>query len=136
MKKPKIFLILLILYSIISCSLLSRSIFNYNSDKIYLCENNFCYNQFKTVVDKSTASWYDYELDGIWYSKDHATAASRFYKRGTILNVSYNNKTIKVRVNDYGPEEWTGRQLDLSSYAFKQLAPLSKGLIEVIVYEN
>jgi len=41
------------------------------------------------------------------------------------------NKCVKVRVNDYGPEEWTGNIIDLSSAAFNQLASLSKGIIEV-----
>ena len=78
------------------------------------------------------ASWYDYGLpDAENYSETHLTAASRTFPRGTYLIVSRGNSSVVVRVNDYGPEEWTGREIDLSSYAFSQLAPLSLGIIEV-----
>jgi rare lipoprotein A (peptidoglycan hydrolase) len=45
-----------------------------------------------------------------------------------------NGKVIDCFVNDYGPTLETGREIDLSSYAFSQLAPLSRGLINVEVY--
>jgi rare lipoprotein A (peptidoglycan hydrolase) len=79
------------------------------------------------------SSWYDYRLDGIEWSKTHSTCASRDAKRYSTIKVINleNGKSIECYVNDYGPEEWTGRILDLSSYAFQQLAPLSKGLIKI-----
>jgi len=78
------------------------------------------------------ASWYDYDLEGYpEYSKDHRTCASRDYPRGTILQVIYQDKFTTCRVNDFGPEEWTGRDIDLSSLAFKDLSPLLMGVIEV-----
>ena len=82
------------------------------------------------------ASWYDYGLEGEPnYSKENFTAASRDYPRGTklrVLNVKTNRGVI-VRVNDYGPEEWTGRKIDLSSLAFREITDdnLAWGLVEV-----
>jgi rare lipoprotein A (peptidoglycan hydrolase) len=90
---------------------------------------------------KMVASWYDYDLKGApGYSKDHATAASRDFKRGTNLLVCRTDMTdacITVRVNDFGPDAGVhpDRGLDLSSYAFQQLAPLESGLVEVSVRE-
>ena len=82
------------------------------------------------------ASWYDYDLDqpyGEGWSKRVSTAASRTlprYSLALIRNIS-NNKEVQIYINDYGPEEWTGREIDLSSYAFSQIADLSLGIIEV-----
>jgi rare lipoprotein A (peptidoglycan hydrolase) len=92
------------------------------------------------------ASWYDYDLrtkdqkcrSDDCYSMLNATCASRDYERGTILMVA-NLKTgdfVYCRVNDYGPEIETGVIIDLSSYAFKQLAKLSDGLIDVVIIEQ
>ena len=55
---------------------------------------------------------------------------------GTRLKVSYNGKSIIVRVNDRGPAARLvrqGRGLDLTKGAFAQLAPLRLGLIRVTV---
>lgn len=79
------------------------------------------------------ASWYDYDLEGIEWSKTHRTCASRDipkYKTARVTNLA-NGKTVDCYVNDYGPELRTGRQIDLSSFAFSQLAELSRGLINV-----
>jgi len=82
-----------------------------------------------------TVSWYDYRLSGYPnYSKNHATAASRDYPKGTNLLVCRTNMTdvcITVRVNDW--VENPKVVLDLSSYAFQQLAPLESGLVDVSV---
>jgi rare lipoprotein A len=54
----------------------------------------------------------------------------------TVLRVSYNNKSILVRVNDRGPANRLvrkGRCLDLTKGAFSKLAPLRFGLINVKV---
>lgn len=83
-----------------------------------------------------TASWYDYSLKGIVYSKDHRTAASRDYPRGTMLRVcraDNSAKCVDVLVNDYGPQAWTGKSIDLSSFAFSQLEILSKGVVKVTI---
>lgn len=85
------------------------------------------------------ASWYNYNLningETVKWSKNHRTAASRDlprYSCAKVTNVK-NNKSIVVFINDYGPEEWTGRDIDLSSHAFAGLAPLSLGVIEVTI---
>ena len=111
---------------------------------------------YKKVVQEQVeptemlASWYDYALGSAdqrctqdrepCYSQRAETCASRDYPRGTRLKVSYNknnlNTSVICRVNDYGPEEWTGRHIDLSSYAFKKLAPLKWGLITVTIEEE
>jgi len=78
------------------------------------------------------ASWYDYDLkDYPDYSKDHLTCASRDYPKGTMLEVTYGDKSVVCRVNDW--IEHPDRIIDLSSMAFKELAPLSVGLLEVII---
>jgi len=96
-------------------------------------------------------SWYDYALVGDQkctperepcYSKLNDTCASRDHQKGTILFVTHKvysdgplsvSRWVRCRVNDYGPEEWTGRMIDLSSHAFAQLAPLDIGVINVTV---
>lgn len=102
-------------------------------------------NKQETILDDyivnssyfGIASWYDYSLEGFPdYSKNNLTCASRDYERGTYLivrRIDIGTK-VKCRVNDYGPEAWTNRIIDLSSASFKALAPLGVGLIEVIVY--
>ena len=92
----------------------------------------------KKVKLVGTASYYDYllEINGkkIWWSKTHSTCAFRHndeIPRYSILRVYYKDRYIDCFINDFGPKKYTGRIIDLSSYSFKQLAPLSKGLIEV-----
>lgn len=85
----------------------------------------------------SKASWYDYTLDGVEWSKNHRTAAVRDWPRGTMLKVcnTENNKCVDVFVNDYGPskEIHPDRAIDLSSYAFSQIANLQQGVINVSI---
>ena len=89
-------------------------------------------NEVKNVT---IASWYDYTLNGIDWSKDHFTGASREFTRGTIVEVKNiaNGKTVNVLINDYGPDEeiHPDRLLDLSSSAFKEISSLQRGVIEV-----
>lgn len=86
-------------------------------------------------VSTTNASWYDYELVGVWWSKNHRTTASRDFPRGTMIEVTNlkNGKSVDVLVNDYGPDESIrpDRELDLSSFAFEQIADLQEGLVEV-----
>lgn len=104
------------------------------------------------------ASWYDYKFvselewkDGVaevieistpcfaWedecYTHDKLYAASRKYERGTHLRVTNlaNRKTVDVRVTDY--IEHPERVIDLTSYAFSQIADLKVGLIDVRIEE-
>ena len=84
------------------------------------------------VVDKPASKVYS----GLatWYRwGEGLNTASRQFPRGTRLRVVAVNsgKTVDVVVNDYGPAEHTGVALDLNSVAFKKLAPLGAGKIEI-----
>jgi len=75
---------------------------------------------------------------GSWYAlglpqPDALTCASRTFPRGTFLHVKNlrNNRTVVCRVNDYGPEAWTGRIIDLSRGSFTQIDNLSAGTAPV-----
>lgn len=92
-----------------------------------------------TEKPSGKASWYDYSLKGYPdYSKTNLTAAARDWPRGTKLNVCTDSKCVVVRVNDFGPAlaVHPDRIIDLSSYAFTQLAPLSAGVVDVVVTEK
>lgn len=88
-------------------------------------------------VSSGKASYYDYVLASGWSSKGHRVAASRDFKRGTMLRVTNkaNGKSVDVLVTDFGPEaaKHPDRIIDLSSFAFSQLAPLSLGILDVTV---
>lgn len=78
---------------------------------------------------------------GSWYAlglpqPDALTCASRTYPRGSHLHVKNlsNGRTITCRVNDYGPEAWTGRIIDLSRGSFRELDNLGRGTIPVEVH--
>ena len=83
------------------------------------------------------ASWYDYSLNINWtnkvWSKTHDTCALRIYERYRTYKVCADDKCITCYHNDYWPQR-QDRVIDLSSHAFKQLAPLKKGLVYVKVY--
>jgi|GEM_PF-1101382 rare lipoprotein A (peptidoglycan hydrolase) len=78
------------------------------------------------------ASWYAYGLP----EPDALTCASRTFGRGTYLRVKdlNNGRTMTCLVNDYGPEIWTGRIIDLSRGSFLQLDSLSAGVIPVEIF--
>ena len=105
--------------------------------KVIITPTPVCESTPVTVeeTNATTASWYDYDLNGIPWSLDHRTAASREFARGTLVEVTNtkNGKSVEVLINDYGPDESVhpDRELDLSSYAFKQIADLQNGLVEV-----
>ncbi len=79
------------------------------------------------------ASRYDY---GLWWkpwSKTHDTCALRIHERYKTYKVCTEDKCITCYHNDRGP--WReDRVIDLSSHAFKQLAPLTRWLVYVKVY--
>ena len=77
------------------------------------------------------ASWYALGLP----APDTLTCASRIYPRGSYLHVRNlrNQKTVICRVNDYGPEAWTGRIIDLSRGSFRQIDNLGAGVTMVEV---
>ncbi len=80
-------------------------------------------------LQKGSASWYR--------NRGCLCAASPDYPKGTKLRVTVvgSNKSMVVRVNDYGPNRrrFPTRAIDLDAVAFRQLAPLSRGLIQVLV---
>ena len=77
------------------------------------------------------ASWYDYTLNGVEWSKTHRTCASRDLKRYSMVRITniVTGASVDCFVNDY--IEHPERYIDLSSYAFKQIADLKQGLIKV-----
>ena len=83
------------------------------------------------------ASWYDYSLNINWkkriWTKDHSVCALRIYERYKQYRVCAGDKCIVCKQTDYWPAR-QDRVIDLSSYAFNQLAPLSKWLVRVKVY--
>ncbi len=77
------------------------------------------------------ASWYAFGLP----APDALTCASTTFPRGTYLQVTNrrNGRSVICLVNDYGPEAWTGRQLDLSRGAFRVIEDLGAGTVPVII---
>ena len=75
------------------------------------------------------ASWYALGLP----EPDAITCASRTFPRGSYLQVKNlrNGRIVVCRVNDYGPEAWTGRVIDLSRGSFVQIDSLSAGTAPV-----
>jgi len=88
--------------------------------------------------EKGEASYYARSLQGNStasgepFHHDSLTAAHRTLPLGTKLRVDNleNDCSVIVRVNDRGPFA-KDRILDLSRAAFKELAPLEKGVIQV-----
>lgn len=76
-----------------------------------------------------TASWYALGLP----QPDALTCASTRFPRGTYLRVTdrRNGHQVTCLVNDYGPEFWTGRVIDLSRGSFRQVDDLGTGTIPV-----
>jgi uncharacterized protein YabE (DUF348 family) len=83
-------------------------------------------------VQTGQASWY---AKGLW-NPQALTAASNSFPKKTYLRVTNleNSKQVIVKVNDTGAFGLP-RVIDLSSGAFKKLAPLSVGIISVKVEE-
>lgn len=98
-----------------------------------------------TIEAQTSASWYgsvfhgNKTASGKTFNKNEFTAAHKFFPFGTVLKVTNisNNKSVIVTITDRGPfptKKDFGtyiRVLDLSEGAFKQLAPLSVGVIKI-----
>jgi len=82
-----------------------------------------------------------------WYGEDYAgkptasgeifdpsllTASSRQHPLGARLRVTFEGRSVTVRVNDRPAPRYADR-LDLSRAAFEQLAPLDRGLVQATV---
>lgn len=75
-----------------------------------------------SVAFSGKASWYSFRRNHGMY------AAMRGY-RGKRVRVTGPKGTIIVVINDYGPQKYTGKVIDLSAEAFKAcIGPLSKGV--------
>jgi rare lipoprotein A (peptidoglycan hydrolase) len=83
----------------------------------------------RPLTQSGRASWYALGLA----APDAVTCASRVFSRGSYLEVTDDNngKIVTCRVNDYGPEAWTGRAIDLSRGSFIQVEDLGRGTIPV-----
>ncbi len=75
---------------------------------------------------------------GSWYAlglpaPDAITCASRTFPRGSYLAIKdlHSGLSVTCLVNDYGPEAWTGRVIDLSRGSFQQVDNLGVGTIPV-----
>lgn len=84
----------------------------------------------ESIPEYGKASWYAY--------KGCDCAASPDYEKGTYLVVSRADdptRSVTVRVNDFGPDRAVhpDRVIDLDSVAFKKLASLGAGVIDVRV---
>lgn len=75
------------------------------------------------------ASWYALGLR----APDAMTCASTTFPRGTYLHVTNlrNGREVTCLVNDYGPQPWTGKVIDLSRGAFRQIDSLGSGVAPV-----
>lgn len=100
-----------------------------------------------------TASWYSTEscrregTSGVWtasgerFHDSALTCAMRsrdFGKYYRVTNIA-NGKSVVVRHNDFGPNKklWKkGRRIDLSKGAFKKIADLRTGVIEVTIRQE
>ena len=115
-----------------------RNVLPVAKDKTY---HGYQYDSF------GIASWYDYDYpkgSGNWVTKNKFVVASRDYPRGTELRVcnkgvldtnSFPTDCVDVVVTDYGPEEWTGRIIDMGSLAFSKICALSYGTCKVLIKE-
>lgn len=93
-------------------------------------EWEFCTLPYITCEGQK-ASWYRYKLNGIWWSDNHLTAASRDLPRYSYARVTNleNGKSVKVYINDY--VENPNVDIDLSHRAFKEIANPKLGIINV-----
>jgi rare lipoprotein A (peptidoglycan hydrolase) len=104
-----------------------------DSGKMVEVRNVLPKNENKEFIGE--ASWYDYDYpkgSGNWVTKNKLVVASRDFKRGTKLRVCSDN-CVDVVVSDFGPEERTGRIIDMGSLAFSKICVLKLGVCNVSV---
>ena len=72
-----------------------------------------------------------------WYNADKFKCASRDFPPGTWLRVTSRDtgRQVFVQVAGYGPQEGTGKVIDIDNAAFKKLAPLDQGTARVKIEE-
>lgn len=89
-------------------------------------------------ANATTASWYDQgtrTANGEKYNPDGLTAAHRSLPFGTIVRVTHreSGRSVVVRINDRGPAKWTGREIDLSRGAARQIGMIGQGVAQVTI---
>lgn len=84
------------------------------------------------------ASWYgggedlaEHTASGEVFRPDRLTAAHWTLPFGTLVRVSAGNRSVTVRINDRGPHPRTGRCIDLSKAAGRQLGMIRAGTAQV-----
>lgn len=91
-------------------------------------------------LQAGTASWYGEEhrgklmANGRPFNPDALTAASWFYPLGSRVRVTSGDSSVVVIITDRGPARRLvrqGRVIDLSAAAFRRLAGVELGLVEV-----
>jgi len=93
---------------------------------------------FAGECSQMRASWYGAEsgnrtANGEHFDGTSLTAASRTLPFGTRLRVTYQGKSVVVRINDRGPAKSTGRDLDLSRAAASRIGMIAAGVATVEV---
>lgn len=87
------------------------------------------------LEEKGKASWFDDKkvASGERYDPKRITCAHRTLPFNTVIRVTNltNGKVIDCRVNDRGPAKWTGKNIDLSKEAARQLGFLKQGVAPV-----
>jgi rare lipoprotein A len=86
-----------------------------------------------------TCTWYggsfhgNFTKSGDVFDKNKMTCASNHFKLGTRLKITNveNGKSVIVKVNDTG--SFKDKNIDLSEGAFKRIADLKQGRIEIKV---
>lgn len=104
----------------------------YISRRLLLAMCFYCLTSF-------TCTWYggqfhgNYTKSGEIFDKNKLTAASNHFKLGTKLKITNleNGKSVIVKINDTGA--FKDKNIDLSEGAFKRIADLKKGRINIKV---
>jgi len=81
-------------------------------------------------------TWYEYgsmTANGERFNPDGMTCAHLHYPFGTMLRITYRERSIVCRVNDRGPARWTGAHLDLSRGAARRLGIILAGKVKARV---
>jgi len=133
-KMKKLILAIIIVVTLTACSNTPKKTILY--PKSYIRNSRF--KTARTI--KGKASWYgDYfhgkkTASGEKYNMYNLTAASKTLPFGTIVRVKNldNGRSVKVKINDRGPYV-EGRMIDLSRAAFKKIASLGAGVLNVEV---
>ena len=131
----KLALVIIIALTLVGCNSTPKKTVSHPKSDVQSSKQS---SKFKTV--KGKASWYgDYfhgkkTASGEKYNMYNLTAASKTLPFGTIVRVKNldNGKSVEVKINDMGPYV-KGRMIDLSRAAFKKIAPLGAGVLNVEV---